>query len=385
MRRWLLLLSLTAMLAGCASAPPKPPAPEGLFRDELFAAPSERISVDDVFALSDAMRHYLNVDIAAQLRTEGLQQGLIDALRNRGQLRIDYDSTMTRNAAQAFEARSGNCLSLLIMTAAFAKELGLPVTYQSVIIDETWSRSGDIYFASGHVNLMLGKRITDLRAGYDSSRLLTIDFLAAEDILGQRTKVIDEATVVAMYFNNRAAENLARDRLDDAYAWARAGIRHNPGFVSAYNTLGVIYQRHGNSPEAEVVLRYALEREPRNTQVIANLAQLLGNLGRTEEAQQMQRRLAQLEQDPPFYFFKLGMAAMREGNYKAARDLFALEVERAPDYHEFHFWLGVASYRLGDIAAARKHLALALDDSTTVSDRDLYAAKLAWLKSHQKP
>jgi hypothetical protein len=31
---------------------------------------------------------------------------------------------MTRNAAEAFEARQGNCLSLVIMTGAFARRWG---------------------------------------------------------------------------------------------------------------------------------------------------------------------------------------------------------------------------------------------------------------------
>ncbi len=54
---------------------------------------------------------------------------------------------------EAFQARTGNCLSLVIMTAAFAKEVGLPVRFQSVYVPETWSRSGNLYFSSGHVNL----------------------------------------------------------------------------------------------------------------------------------------------------------------------------------------------------------------------------------------
>jgi hypothetical protein len=40
---------------------------------------------------------------------------------------IEYDSTVTRTAAQTYAARAGNCLSLVIMTAAFAEELGLRV------------------------------------------------------------------------------------------------------------------------------------------------------------------------------------------------------------------------------------------------------------------
>ena len=46
-------------------------------------------------------------------------------------------------------------MSLVIMTAAFAKELGLRVNYQNVIIDDSWSRHGGLYLLSGHVNLVL--------------------------------------------------------------------------------------------------------------------------------------------------------------------------------------------------------------------------------------
>ena len=383
MWKWLILLSYP-LIAGCASAPPPPTqVPEDLFQDQRFSAPSQRISADEVFALNDDMTRYVRVDIAPQLRHLGRQRGLIAALRSRGQLQLDYDSEMTRNASEAFESRTGNCLSLVIMTAALAKALDLPVTYQSVIVDEAWSRSGSIYFASGHVNLVIGKRIVDKTAGYDPHESLTIDFLPPEDIVARHTLVIDEATIVAMYFNNRAAEALARDDLNDAYAWASAAIRHKPGFLSAYNTLGVIYREHRDEAQAEHVLRYALQLEPRNAHVLANLAELLEDTGRGTEAQPLRERLARLESAPPFHYFNLGMAAMREGNYAAARALFAREVERSPDYHEFHFWLAIADYKLGDIEAARKHLTLAMEDSTTRRDHDIYAAKLAWIKSYR--
>ena len=73
---------------------------------------------------------------------------------------------------------------------------------------------------------------------------------------------------------------------------------------------------------------------------------------------------------------------MQRGDYVAARDLFAKEVARADYYHEFHFWLGLAHYRLGEMELARKELNLAMQNSTTRGDHDLYAAKLAWLRNH---
>src|SRR5207247_4870664 len=115
---------LCMLLAACAHTPVEQP-PAQLFSDHLFAAPSERISAEDVFALSDAMRRYLETEMAGPMLNKGLHKGLLDALYSQNQLRLDYDATITRNASQAFEARSGNCLSLVIMTAAFATALGV--------------------------------------------------------------------------------------------------------------------------------------------------------------------------------------------------------------------------------------------------------------------
>src|SRR4051794_5165030 len=113
--KYCMILLFSMMLAACATAPVVQ-RPDHLFHDHLFAAPSERISAGDVFALSAEMKHYVHVTIARQLRDKGLQRGLFDALYDKEQLKLEYDAAMTRNARQAFEARFGNCLSLVIMT-----------------------------------------------------------------------------------------------------------------------------------------------------------------------------------------------------------------------------------------------------------------------------
>jgi tetratricopeptide (TPR) repeat protein len=379
MRTWLCWLCLC--LVGCASTPPSTPRPDNLLLDARFSPSTERVDAADVFALSDEMKHYVHFEIASQLRAKGAQRGLLEALYRPGQLKLEYDAAMTRNARQAFEARSGNCLSLVIMTAAFAKELGLAVTYQSAPLEETWSRSRGFYLRSGHVNLTLGRRIIDAGTGDSSS--LTIDFLPPEDLRGLRSRPIGEETVLAMYMNNRAAESLVQGQLDNAYAWAREAIAQDPSFLSAYNTLGVIYMHHGDLPQADAVFARVLDREPNNTRAMYNRAELLGVLGRMDESKALYRRLAEIEPYPPFHFFNLGLAAMQRNDYRAARDLFAKEVERAEYYHEFQYWLGLANFRLGDMAQARKHLTLAMENSTTRSDHAIYAAKLAWLKSYQ--
>jgi Flp pilus assembly protein TadD len=78
----------------------------------------------------------------------------------------------------------------------------------------------------------------------------------------------------------------------------------------------------------------------------------------------------------------LGTAAMQRGDVQDAKLLFAKEVERADYNSEFHFWLGVAHFRLGEMKEARKQLAIAVENSTTGTDHELYAAKLQRLRSY---
>ena len=377
MRSWL-AIPIMLLVQGCASTKVEGPQREALFHDKLFGPATERIDAAEIFTANQAMRDYVRYEIAGLIEQKGRQQGLVDALYSSNKLKLNYDAEKTRNAAEAFEARSGNCLSLVVMTAALAKELGLQVRYQRVFTDDAWSRVGDLQFASGHVNLTLGRRNNDPRPLSTAAErnALTIDFIPPPPDKAVRAYSIGEETVVAMFMNNRAAEALSQGRVDDAYWWARAAIRHDPEFLAAYNTLGVIYNRHGQQAESRRVLAFILEQDPRNIVAISNLAIVLRGEGRTEEAQALTQRLASLQPNPPFHFYDQGRAAMRAGNYAAARDLFAREVERDPNYHEFQFWLGTAYLMLGDQAQARRHLSIAVENSTTRGDREIYAAKL---------
>ena len=67
-----------------------------------------------------------------------------------------------------------------------------------------------------------------------------------------------------------------------------------------------------------------------------------------------------------------------------ARQMFKRELEREPDYHEFHYGLAVADFGLGMVDEARSELAIALENSVKRTDHDLYAAKLDRLKSYRQ-
>ena len=376
-----LMLGCVALFAACASVPTAPSA-DGLFRDALFAPPSTAIDPDAAMAASAEMRSYLGERITGRTPVADRKRQLIDALYRKGDLRLEYDAALTRTAAQAFDARSGNCLSLVMMTGAFARELGLTVQYQVFPGNDLWDRTDDIYIAVGHVNLTLGDRPPLSSAGFARyGETMTVDFIAPSSGQAVRARVVQEHTIVAMYLNNRAVESLTHGQVDDAYWWAREALRQDPTLLSAYITLGVVYRNRHQPELADAALQRVLVREPENTMAMSNRVLVLRDLGRAGEAATLAQQLDRLDPHPPFSYFHEGRVALREGRLDDARALFAKEVERAPHQHESQFWLAVTYLALHDTGQATVHLTRAMEESTTRKDHDLYAAKLDRLKA----
>jgi Flp pilus assembly protein TadD len=380
MKRLAVLLSIS-LLAGCASVQPLPEPPPPVFSDASFAPPSEPVRTDTLFELSPEMQAYLGSSrFAALLRERGERHGLLDALYRKSDLQLEYESSKTRTAAETYAARSGNCLSLVIMTAAFAKALGMPVQFQNIDAQNTWSREAGLFLASSHVNILLGERRLPNVHSPSADMQLLVDFIPSDAAARLRAHAIEEQDIIALYANNRAAEMLVQDRIDDAYWWARAAVQARPKLVTVLNTLGVIYERHGDLAMAEATFRSALAREPENVLVMRNLHPVLLDLGKRDEALALAKRINSIEPVPPYYYFDQGMLALKDGEPGKAKSLFEREIKRAPFNDEFRFWLGIAYARMGDIGDAREQLALAVEHSTRRDVREQYSAKLAYLR-----
>lgn len=163
--RWLAFATLAllmGLLSACAQVPlreDQPPA--ALIHDDLFPPAQEVIDADRILAPSAGMRTFIAQRLTHGLRGREPRDVLVDALGAPGQLRLEYDAEMTRTAGEAFDARMGNCLSLTLMTASFARELGIPVTFRQIYQEEQVSRVADLQVVSGHVNIGLGRRPTE--------------------------------------------------------------------------------------------------------------------------------------------------------------------------------------------------------------------------------
>lgn len=370
---WWLCGTLWLALSGCAGVEPVVRPDVDVFRDALFAPPVAAPDVSGLFTLTPAMQRHLVERIQPHVRRKGPQAALIDALYTHGDLRLEYDAVQTRTAAEAFDARKGNCLSLVIMTAAFARELGLTVRFREVLDRPAIEASGDLTFVIGHVNLALSNRTGASTPGVLESGWLLVDFLPGQDLQRQRTRDLDEQRIRAQFMNNRAAEELARGQVNAAYWWLRGAQAQDPGFSNLYNTLGVVYRHRGALPEAERALQVALALDPGNEHVLGNLAGVQLALGRPTApraaAVPAASRHAQARQ------------ALDDNRLKQALVLLQGELGLTPRNPELHHLLAITQQRLGDGMRAQQHLALAAEYSAAGPQRQLYAGKLERLKA----
>lgn len=374
-RRLAGLALVLSLLQGCATAP-LPPQPVPPLLDEAFAPALTLPGPSEVLALSPAMQDYLEQAIRPKVRALGSKEGLLKALYRGGSLQLQYDSEKTRTAAETFADGRGNCLSLVLMTAAFAHELQLPVYFRSVLVDPQWARASGLIFQVGHVNLGLGTRLQERGFGTSLDRPLIVDFLPEEEQRASRAVEISESTIMAMFYNNRAAELLHAGDVRGAYWWARAAVTTEPRFSGGFNTLAVLYRRQGHLDMAEKVLDQVLALEPDNEAALSNMVVLLRDARRAQDQARYEARLAALQPVPPFKYFDEGVEAMKRRDFRAADALFAKELARSANNHELHFWAALAKLGLGQEERAARHLVLAAQTSPTVGQQRLYEAKL---------
>jgi Tfp pilus assembly protein PilF len=381
MPRFTSLALIVLMLSSCATTPTSKQHSVSLFHDEYFTASETPFDPKSVFDLTPEMHAYIRNDILTKRHDNSTAKSLLYALYDKDKLKLEYDSSYTRTAKEAFKAKSGNCISLVIMTAAFAKNMNLSVQYQSVFTPENISRDETSLYYSDHVNLVLGSIDVDVSLVNPNKPKIIVDFLTPANTTGQRSVAIAEHTVLAMYMNNRAAEQLREKKINDAYWWAKRSIESDPTFLAAYNTLGVVYERHDNLPEAKQALLYVINIEPANLAALSNLARIEFKSGNPEESARLNERIKLIKPTPPFYYFDLGMAAMQAMDFTTARDFFISEINTSAYNAEFHYWLAGAYIGLKDRDNARKHLIIAIDNATTIDNKNLYEAKLRSMHS----
>ena len=294
---------------------------------------------------------------------------------------FEYRDYRTRTAAQTYGDRAGNCMSLVLLTAALADVVGVDVEFQDIEVPPVWDKQGNFYLINGHVNLRLIPRTRSDRI-FVSKRAIQIDFLPERAVRGYNKIRVDKQTVLAMFYNNVAAESLVLGDYDRAYGLLKLGLQQQADYVPALNTLAVLYRYKGLEQQAEILYKLALSVSEHNMNALYNYAILLGSQGRLDEWAKIHKILELDRIANPYYYYDMAQQAYFEREYQDALLWYKRAVDKADYRHEFYFGLSRAYWATGDERLAKKNMEKALSLTRDENNKIRYQAKLHAMKSH---
>jgi tetratricopeptide (TPR) repeat protein len=356
-------LSITVCLialAGCAAAP-RAALPEHFpWRDQAFDYDAALVPVgkQDLFQLDATLRSALHDPVIQRSSAQARLNHLIALLFGPEARDFPYAQGHSTIAAETWRLKRGDCLSLTVLAYSLAKDLGLSAKMQDVRVPVVFDRRGRIDFLNRHVNVIVkDEGSLQLSYGSMSSGDIIIDF---EPQIGSRRKgkALSEDGIVARFYNNVAAENLAQGNQILAYAYFKAAILADPAYSPSYSNLAQLYMRRGFLESAEQLLIHAIALDDDADIAMHSLHQLLATQGREIEALKYAKMLQARQDEDPYYWLGLGLEFLRRENFREAIDALERAQNLTTGFEEVHRYLAVAYWRAGKQSQAKKQLAV---------------------------
>jgi len=383
----LIFVVATILIAGCASQSSRqteretlatrvpglneqlfgPPRPVPEFADLVTLTPEQQTQFLRFFRSGVKLRIEPNKRLYAYLTSE-----LSDInFRNR-----------TLPASTAIQSHSGNCMSLALVTTAYARLANIETGWQLAETDPVYSSEGSIIYSANHIQTRLYHSNSDgAAATFSLGRpYLLVDYFT--DTPPRNGRVLRKKEVIALVYQNLGAEAMADGRLKDAYWLLRAGLMHDPTDYNLYNALAVLLRRAGDAQTAEKLYRFALDEFGDRLIVLRNYRELLLTQSRAEEADRLEPRIMALPDPDPYPLIRLGDEAADRGDTHLALQYYRKAGDVAPYLHEIYLKIARIHAERGDLRRAERTLRKARDRAQGTRDRQMYEAKLAALETH---
>jgi Flp pilus assembly protein TadD len=318
----------------------------------LFGGPAtgEALSPETIFAIDDEMRAFVRGQTDGIDDPETKLRRLLEGMRDRGLLSLDYLASATQTVRDTFYDRQGNCLSFTMLFVTLAREAGLDVSYQMVDIPPSWSATEDIVTRNNHINaaVMDGGRIQ-----------FVVDFNAIASKGNYDTYTVGDDYALALFYNNIGAAAFVQEDYQRSVINFQHAIEAYPGVSGPWNNLAVLYSQHHLPEYAESAYLEAFAVDPSDPSVLTNLKILYEAIGNDALAEVFRKRARYYQLRNPYYHYALASDAYDSGRFEEALDRIRKAIRLKRDEHQFYFLRGMTYFELGDQQRADDNFAQA--------------------------
>lgn len=306
----------------------------------------DRFSEIDPLYISDEVKAFVDAYIEPRDGEETRVDKLQDLLYNQEFLHIQYSSERTHTAMEAFHAREGNCLGVMNLYIAMARYAGLDANFQTVDVQPSWDRRGDLLVLSQHINA----------AGRISARRsYVVDFTPEISLQQLTSDIVSDRVARSLYFNNLGVEKLIAGDFEEALVYFKNALFLNENSSISWNNIGSTYNRLDNPDYAEYSYRMAFSLDDNNATAINNLSKYYHRIGNTRLAREYEEAILRFNDRNPYYHFAQGSVAFEAGRLDAARRSFRKAVRLKEEEPDFYFALARVYLRLGEESEAKRY------------------------------
>jgi Flp pilus assembly protein TadD len=297
-------------------------------------------------------------ELRAQLQQQVIDAGgserarldrLADFLFRKPGLGMEYSVDATLTVEQAYRTRKANCLTFTLLTVALARESGLQAYGQELDGIVAWRVDDNMIYRSNHVN-----------AGISIGRSrLTVDVARDLVIARDPPKSISDQHLLALYYNNRAAELLAAASPAAAAPYMAMALQLAPRYAGAWGNAGVLRLRQGDPAAAERDYLRALALDPTNASALVNLVTLYRNNGDETRRAIYARRLEKIQEKDPYFQFLQAEDNEMQGDYASAVQHYRRAIRLYDGDSRFYLGLAHAYQQMGKERPARRAMSRA--------------------------
>jgi len=279
-------------------------------------------------------------------KTSRLQRLVNFMLGQNPGLGIQYAADATSTVAQVYQTRKANCLTFTLLTVALAREAGMRAYGQGIDEVLAWREEDSTIYRINHISA--GVAIGETH--------FTVNFARDSAIARGPPKPIPDRQLLALYYNNRAADLMLSASPAAAVPYMKVSLQLDPGYANSWSNTGVLRLHQGDARAAERDYLKALTLDPNNADALFNLVTLYQN--KDDEARRaiFERRLEKVKEKDPYYQFLLALRDERQRDYALAVEHYKHAIHMYHDEPRFYFGLARVYEQLGNRRRARRAL-----------------------------
>ena len=293
-------------------------------------------------------------------------------------------SGSTHTAQEAAREAEGNCLSLAILTAAYARLANLEIKFQAVNSPPLYKKYGDLMLISSHVRTKILKpAVKDDSTSENTLKIsqggIIIDYFPQFDNVTGGDVSGNGGT--AMFYRNHVAQALIESRYAEAFWLADKALTLAPDDPENIAAMALTLRRLGRGEEADKLYQRSVEAGINNVTLLSNYGKHLQITGKYAQADEIDKLILDNEDDNPYAWVVLGHERLAAKQPRRAEALFKKALRLAPYLDDIYMGLASSYFLQGKRLLAEEALTRAYELAWDEKSKLQYEKKLSVLET----